>query len=109
MGSPQRYRDEVRGRAVRFVRDLVEDCDGALTVTRACRLVGEQLSITAGTLRRRVAQTRDDAGEEPWFTSGELAGIAAIEREVGQLRRADAIVKTASALLATELDGPRPR
>ena len=89
MGSPQRYRDEVRGRVVRFVRDLVEDCDGVL--------------------RRWVDQTRGDAGEEPWFASGELAGIAAIEREVGQLRRADAIVKTASALLATELDGPRPR
>lgn len=109
MSAPRKYPEEVRDRAIRLVRDLVEDSEGDLTVTGACRRVGEQLGINADTLRNWVKQTRVDAGQEPGLTSGEKARITALEREVRELRRANAILKTASAFFAAELDRPQPR
>jgi len=109
MSAPRKYPEEVRERAVRLVRDLVEDSDGDITVTGACRRVGEQLGINADTLRNWVKQTRVDAGQEPGLSTGEKARIAALEREVRELRRANAILKTASAFFAAELDRPQPR
>ena len=109
MSAPRKYPEEVRERAVRLVRDLVEDSDGDITVTGACRRVGEQLGINADTLRNWVKQTRVDAGREPGLSTGEKARIAALEREVRELRRANAILKTASAFFAAELDRPQPR
>ena len=63
--------------------------------------------------RRDDEGTRGNAGEEPWFSSGELMRIAALEREVGEQRRALAAVETASAFLVAEpghrvTPGPRP-
>jgi transposase len=109
MSAPRKYPEEVRERAVRLVRDLVEDSDGDLGVTTACRRVGEQLGINADTLRGWVKQTRVDAGLEPGLSTGERERIAALEREVRELRRANAILKTASAFFAAELDRPQPR
>jgi transposase len=109
MAAPRKYPEEVRDRAVRLVRDLVEDSGGDLSVTTACRRVGEQLGISADTLRGWVKQTRVDAGEEPGLTTDERARMAALEREVRELRRANAILKTASAFFAAELDRPQPR
>jgi transposase len=98
-----------RERAIRLVRDLVDDSDGAITVTGACRRVGEQLGINTDTLRNWVKDARVDAGQEPGVTTTERARIAALEREVRELRRANAILKTASAFFAAELDRPQPR
>jgi len=100
MSAPRKYPEEVRERAMRLVRDLVEDSEGDLTVTGACRRVGEQLGINADTLRNWVKQTRVDESAEPGLTSREKARIAALEREVGELRRANAILKTASAFFS---------
>ena len=109
MSAPRKYPDEVRDRAIRLVRDLVDDEDEAITVTGACRRIGEQLGINTDTLRNWVKQTRVDAGEQPGVTSGERARVLALEREVRELRRANAILKTASAFFAAELDRPQPR
>jgi transposase len=109
MSAPRKYPEEVRERAIRLVRDLVDDSDGAITVTGACRRVGEQLGINSDTLRNWAKQTLVDAGQEPGVSTGERARIAALEREVRELRRANAILKTASAFFAAELDRPQPR
>ena len=109
MSAPRKYPEEVRERAVRLVRDLVEDSDGDLSVTTACRRVGEQLGINTDTLRGWVKQAQVDAGQEPGLSTGERARIASLEREVRELRRANAILKTASAFFAAELDRPQPR
>ncbi len=109
MAAPRKYPDEVRDRAIRLVRDLVDSPDDAMTVTGACRRVGEQLGINTDTLRNWVKEARVDAGEQPGLTSTERARIAALEREVRELRRANAILKTASAFFAAELDRPQPR
>jgi hypothetical protein len=44
--------DEVRDRAVRLVRDLVDNGEDSITVTGACRRVGEQLGINTDALRK---------------------------------------------------------
>ncbi len=56
MSAPRKYPDEVRDRAIRLVRDLVESEDEAITVTGACRRIGEQLGINTDTLRNWVQQ-----------------------------------------------------
>lgn len=109
MAAPRKYPEEVRDRAVRLVRDLVDDPDEATTVTGACRRVGEQLGINTDTLRNWVKQVLVDDGERPGVTTSERARIVALEREVRELRRANAILKTASAFFAAELDRPSTR
>jgi len=53
---------------------------------------------------RRKAQA--DAGERPGTTSSEHAEIRHLKREVADLRRANEILKSASAFFAAELDRP---
>ena len=108
MPAPRKYPDELRDRAVRLTNDLVDGLDGT-SVTGACRRVGEQLGINSDTLRNWVKQARVDAGREPGVTTDERTRIADLEREVRELRRANAILKTASAFFAAELDRPQPR
>lgn len=57
-------------------------------------------------LRGWVKQAETDAGLVPGTTSAEAARIAELEREVKELRRANAILKSASAFFAAELDRP---
>jgi transposase len=109
MSAPRKYPEEVRDRAVRLVRDLVDDPEAAMTITGACRRVGEQLGINTDTLRNWVKQVLVDDGQQPGVTTGERTRIAVLERENRELRRANAILKTASAFFAAELDRPQPR
>jgi len=76
-------------------------------VTRpgACRRVGDQLGINPETLRGWVTQAEVDKGHRPGVTTAEAQRIAELEREVRELRRANEILKTASAFFAAaELD-----
>ena len=109
MAAPRKYPDEVRDRAIRLVRDLVDGPDEAMTVTGACRRVGEQLGINTDTLRSWVKPVQVDDGERPGVPTGDRARLVELEREVRELRRANAIQRTASAFLAAELDRPSPR
>ena len=101
MSAPKKYPDEVRERAVRLVLDVEEE---AGSVTGACRRVGEQLGINADTLRGWVKQAQIDAGVRPGVTTSESARIRELEKENAELRRAYAILRTASAFFAAELD-----
>src|SRR5690625_166172 len=104
MPAPRKYPDELRERAVRLVRDRVADEPG-LAVSRACRLVGEQLGINGDTLRNWVKQLRVDEGELPGRTSSDATRIAELEKEVRELRRANTILRQTSAYFAqAELD-----
>ena len=104
MPAPRKYPDELRQRAVRLVRDRVAD-EPALPVSRACRLVGEQLGINGDTLRNWVRSERVDASELPGTTSADAMRIAELEKEVRELRRANTILRQASAYFAqAELD-----
>ena len=101
MSAPRKYPDELRDRAVRLVMDMKDDGG---SVSSACTRVGEQLGINADTLRGWVKQVEIDAGIRPGVSTADSARIKALEKENAELRRANAILRTASAFFAAELD-----
>jgi transposase len=102
MAAPRKYPDELRERAIRMAVDLRRD---PATRTGALKRVGEQLGVNPETLRNWVGQAEIDQGHRPGVTSAEAQRIAELEREVRELRRANEILRTASAFFAAaELD-----
>ena len=72
--------------------------------------VAELLGVgTAETVRKWVRQAEVDAGERAGTTSEDSAEIKRLKRENAELRRANAILKTASTFFAAELDRPERR
>ena len=100
MPAPRKYPDELRGRAIRLVLDVEEETGN---VTAACRRIGEELGINKDTLRGWVKQAQIDSGKRPGTTTADAARIRQLERENAELRRANAILRTASAFFAAEL------
>jgi transposase-like protein len=76
------------------------------TRSGALKRIGEQLGINPETLRNWVIQAEIDAGHRPGTTTDDATRLAELEREVRELRRANAILKSASAFFAAELDRP---
>jgi len=70
--------------------------------------VARQLGIGTESLRSWVRQAEVDSGQRPGTSTQDKERIAALEREVRELRRANEILRSASAFFA-ELDGRRPR
>ncbi|CAL8896155.1 transposase [Kocuria varians] len=104
MAAPRKYPDELRERATRMVLDLLEDDPGSQR--GVFRRVGDQLGVNPETLRGWVRQTQIDAGTRPGTTTDDAQKIIELEKEVRELRRANAILKSASAFFAAELDRP---
>ena len=101
---PKQYPRELRERAVRLV---IEHRGEYETEYAAIRSVAAKLGIsTAETLRKWVRQAEVDAGQRPGVTSEESAEIRRLRRENAELRRANEILKAASAFFAAELDRP---
>jgi len=71
--------------------------------------VGQQLGISVDTLGDWVRQAEVDAGDRPGTTSTDAARIVELEKENRELRRANSILKAASAFFAAELDRPSTR
>jgi transposase len=71
--------------------------------------VGERLGINPETLRNWVEKSEIDSGQRPGTTSDDKKRIAELERENRDLRRANEILKAASAYFARELDPRLPR
>ncbi len=105
MAAPRKYPDELRERAIRLVLD--GKADPANTGRNVLRRVGEQLGINPETLRGWVKQAEIDAGGRPGTTTDHTARLAELERENRALRRANAILKSASAFFAAELCATR--
>ena len=103
MAAPRKYPDELRERAIRMAVDARRD---PATRPGALARVGKQLGINPETLRNWVTQAEVDEGHRPGTTTAEAVKIAELEREVCELRRANAILKSASAFFAAELDRP---
>ena len=109
MPAPKKYPVELRDRSIRLVEDLLADPDLQLSVTGACTRVSEQLGINRDTLRGWVKQAQIDAGAKPGLSTDQQRRLKELEAENRELRRANAILKTASAFFAAELDRPSPR
>src|ERR1044071_2529543 len=97
---PGRYPDEVRERAVRMV---FEHEDEYPSQWKAIESISAKLSINHETLRIWVRRAETDAGQRPGLTTDEHARIRELEREVKELRRANEILKAASAFFGAEL------
>ncbi|NYF14848.1 transposase [Pseudoclavibacter sp. JAI123] len=102
--SKRRYPPELKERAVRLVLDARDENGGR---RGACTRVGQQLGIPSDTLRGWVQRAEVDTGVRPGVTTDDQARLADLEREVRELRRANAILKSASAFFAAELDRPQ--
>ena len=106
MPAQRKYPDELRERAVKMVFEIrVRDGKGHGELAR----VGRQLGVHPEALRSWVKQAEIDGGERPGITTGDKQRIAELEREVRELRRANEILKAASAYFARELDPRLPR
>ena len=104
MARPSKYPRELRERAVRAVAESVAQGEHA-SEFEAIRTIAGQLGIgSAETLRKWVRQAEVDGGQRPGKTSEELAEIRELKKEVAELRRANQILKSASAFFAAELD-----
>jgi len=102
----RRYPPELRERAVRMVFETASERGerfGAVT-----RVAG-QLGIGPESLRKWVHQAEIDRGQRGGTTSEDARRIAELEREIRELRRANEILKSASASFAAELDRPLRR
>jgi transposase len=106
MPAQRKYPDELRERAVRMVFEVRQrEGKGRGELAR----VGRQLGVHPEVLRARVKQAEIDSGTRPGTTSEDAQRIAELEREVRELRRANEILKAASAYFARELDPRLPR
>jgi transposase len=103
-GKP--YPREIRERAVRMVLEHQQDCDSRW---EAICSVAEKLGPTAETVRKWVRRAEIDGGVRPGVTTAEGERIRQLERENRELRRANEILKAASAFFARELDPQPPR
>ena len=98
----KRYAPEVRERAVRMVLDHQGEYT---TQWAAIESIAGKIGCTAQSLHRWVRQAERNAGRRPGLTSDEREKVKALEREVRELRRANEILRKASAYFAqAELD-----
>ena len=104
MARPSKYPPELRERAVRLVFESKEEY---VSEFEAIRSIAGKLGIgSPETLRKWVRRAEIDGGTRPGKTNAELAEIRELKKEVAELRRANEILKSASAFFAAELDRP---
>ena len=102
MGKRSRYSAEVRERAVRMVFDQEGRHNSQWG---AIRSIAEKLGCTAETLRKWVRQAERDNGSRAGLTTDERERLKHLERENRELKRANEILRKASAYFAqAELD-----
>ena len=104
-GAPttRRYSQEDKARAVRLVRQLRKELG---TTRGTIGRVADQIGCGAESLRCWVKQAEVDEGVEPGVTTVEAKRIRELEQENRELRRANDLLKRASAFFAAELDRP---
>jgi transposase len=103
MAAPRKYPDELRERATRMAVEARKDPE---TAAGAIKRIADQLGVHPEALRTWVKRAEIDAGDLPGVTTEQEKRIAELEREVRELRRANGILRSASAFFAAELDRP---
>ena len=102
MNTSKRYSPEVKERAVRLVFEHEAEYDSQWA---AIGSIAQKMGCTAETLRKWVRQAERDQGRREGITSSERERLKTLERENQELRRANEILRKASAFFAqAELD-----
>ncbi len=100
MAAPKKYPDELRERAVRLYRDS----DPKPVIRR----LAEQLGVHHEALRNWIRQDQADHGERhDRPATAETEELRRLRKENAELRRANEILKAASAFFAQEMDPTR--
>jgi transposase len=102
--TSRRYPPELKARAVRMVAEVRADHDSDwAAMSKVAQLLGV---TTPESVRTWVRQAEVDAGNRVGVSSEESAELKRLKRENAELRRANSILKAASAFFAAELDRP---
>jgi transposase len=102
MDKRTRYSPEVRERTVRLVQEQAPEHGSQWATIRS---IATKVGCTAETLRRWVRQAERDSGRRPGLTTEDQQRVKVPERENRELRRANEILRKASAYFAqAELD-----
>ena len=105
MNKSTRYSPEVRERAVRMVFEHEREYGSQWS---AIGSIAGKIGCTPETLRRWVRRTETNEGRREGVSTGERDRLKELERENRELRRANDILRTASAYFAqAELDRRR--
>lgn len=107
MGRPSKYPRELRERAVRMVAEVRSDYPSEYAAMTG---VAQMLGVgSPETIRTWIRRQQVDAGDRPGVTTDAAVEIKRLKRENAELRRANEILKAASAFFAAELDRPHKR
>ena len=106
MSRATRYPQEIRERAVRMVFERQPEHQSQWATIRS---VAGKFGMSPETLRIWVRRVEVDAGHRPGITTEDRERLRVLERENKELRRANEILKSASAFFAAELDRPTKR
>lgn len=105
MGRETRFPQEIRERAVRLVREQTTGNESQWAVICS---VSAKIGCSAESLRRWVRQSEKDHGEREGLTTDERQQLKDLQRENRELRKANEILRLASAYFAqAELDRPK--
>ena len=104
MNKSKRYSPEVRERAVRMVLEQRKEHRSQWATVQS---IASKIGCTSETLRRWIQQAERDTGDRAGMTTDEKVQLMQLQRENRELKRANEILRKASAFFAqAELDRP---